>query len=73
MTQSKQVIVLDQSSSKVIILPVEHNPSDDLEVAVFEAYEKYNELNDQGIYLKDSQCSWMELPDDYQIIHAYND
>lgn len=75
MTQSKQIIVLDCSTSKVFILPVEHNPNDDMEVSVQDAYEKFNENNDDSYYLKDSQCSWMELDDDFttdQIIHAYN-
>lgn len=70
MTQTKQIIVLDNSSSNVIILTIEHNPSDDMDVSVQDAFEKFNESNDDSIYLKDSQCSWMELSDDNEFIYA---
>lgn len=65
-----QIIVLDQSSGQVLILPVEYNPSDDMEIAVQDAYDKYNESNYAGIRLKASQCSWMEIPADMEIIYA---
>lgn len=71
MTQTKQIIVTDNSCGAVIILAVEHRTDEDMEVSVFEAYERFNKENDDGIYLKESQCSWMELSDDWDTSQIY--
>ena len=54
MTHTKKIIVLDVSTTEVLILEVEHNPADDLDVTVD------NALTDIDRRLDD--CSWMEIP-----------
>jgi len=66
MTQTKTIIVLNNSTMRrVFITTVEHNPSDDMEVSV------YDKLTELGFSLH--ECSWMEVadgftPDDVEMI-----
>ena len=56
MTQTKQIIILDNNSQRVLVTTCEHNPSDDMEVSVS---DRLDELN-----LNLDECSWMEIEED---------
>ena len=57
MTQTKFIIVLDQSTPRVFTTHIEHDPSDDMEISVSDR------LDVLGFNL--DECSWMELPDGF--------
>lgn len=56
MTQTKHIAIIDCSSSRVIITSCEHNPADDMEVAV---HDRLDELG-----LRYDECSWGEVTED---------
>ena len=57
MTQTKNIIVLDCSSQTVFITTCEHNPADDMEIAVSDRLDELDRNLDG--------CSWMEIPDEF--------
>lgn len=57
MTQTKTIIVLDNSRSSVFITNIEHNPTDDMEIAVSDRLDELNHNLDE--------CSWMEVANDF--------
>ena len=59
MTQTKEIIVLDNSSCRVFTTHIQHNPTDDLEIAVD------NRLTDLGFRM--DECSWMEVQEDTEV------
>lgn len=65
MTQTKKIIILDCSTSRIIVTTCEYDPEKDMEEAVF---ERYNEMN-----LRDSECSWMEIQESIDDIEIETD
>ena len=57
MTQTKTIIVLDNSTLRVFITTIQHNPSDDMEISVDDR------LTELGFSL--NNCSWMEVADGF--------
>lgn len=59
MTQTKEIIVLDNSTCRVFTTHIQHNPSDDLEIAVDDR------LTELGFRM--DECSWMEIGEDFEL------
>lgn len=63
MTQTKKIVILDANSTRVIFTTCEHNPSDDLDVAVGERLEELG--------LKENEVVWQEIASDTEIETDY--
>lgn len=63
MTQTIYLVMLDTSQTRVIFTTAEHNPTDDMEVCV---YDRMDELN-----LNQNNCDWMQITDNQTIEMDY--
>lgn len=63
MTQTKKIVILDANQVRVIFTEAQHNPTDDMEVCVFERMEELG--------LRSDECVWMAINDDTEVEIEY--
>lgn len=63
MTQTKYIVILDASTTRVIFTTCEHNPTDDMDIAVIEEMDRLG--------LSQDECVWQEINQDTEIEIAY--